>query len=145
MNVTASGRRTWFWSILAALVLAGCSTAPVASPATTTTAPVGNAQSAIRAGCQHLAQLKHQVSGAFDSSDAAARLKSVTSGAAWKAVSEMGLGAGLSGKYKQVVVDGAVLDNAFAAAISGGPTASLKGGLSKLSTDCHKEEETARQ
>jgi hypothetical protein len=145
VNVTASGIRVWFWPILAALVLAGCSNAPVASPAATTTAPIGNTQSAIRAGCQHLAQLKHQVSEALDSSDAAARLNSISSGAAWKAVSGIGLAAGLSAKYQQFVVDEAVLDNGYAAAISGGPPTSLKGALSKLSTDCHKEGQTVRQ
>jgi hypothetical protein len=65
-------------------------------------------------------------------------------GAAWKAVSGIGLAAGLSAKYQQFVVDEAVLDNGYAAAISGGPPTSLKGALSKLSTDCHKEGQTAR-
>ena len=74
----------------------------------------------------------------MDSSDAAARLKSITSGAAWKAVNGIGLAAGLSGKYKQFVLDEAVLDTDYAAAISGGPPTSLKGALSKLSTDCRK-------
>jgi hypothetical protein len=89
--------------------------------------------------------LKHQVSEALDSSDAAARLNSISSGAAWKAVSGIGLAAGLSAKYQQFVVDEAVLDNGYAAAISGGPPTSLKGALSKLSTDCHKEGQTVRQ
>jgi hypothetical protein len=82
VNVTARGIRVWFWPILAAPVWAGCSNAPVASPAATTTAPIGHTQSAIRDGCQHLAQLEHQVSEALDSSDAAARLKSISSGRA---------------------------------------------------------------
>ena len=142
---TGSGRRMWFWSILAALVLAGCSTAPVASPATTTTAPASNAQSTIRTGCQRLAELKHEVSEALDSSDAATRLKSITSGVAWKAVSGIGLAAAQSGKYGQFVLDEALLDSGYAAAISGGPPTSLKSALSKLSTDCQENTPTAHQ
>ena len=144
MNVTG-GRRAWLWSVLAAFVLAGCSTAPATMPATTATTPGVNAQSAIRTGCQHLAQVKHEVSEALDSSDTMAQLKSITSGAAWKAVSGIGLAAGLSGKYHQFVVDEAVLNGGFAAAISGGPTRSLQTGLLKLSADCQKEGQAAGQ
>jgi hypothetical protein len=91
-----------------------------------------------------LAQLKREVSEALASGDAAARLKSTTSGAAWKAVSGMGLAAGLSGKYEQFVIDEAVLDNGYTAAVSGGHPTSLKGALSRLSTDCQKVRQTAR-
>jgi hypothetical protein len=42
-------------------------------------------------------------------------------------------------------VDEAVLDNSYAVAIRGGPTTSLKGALSKLSTDCQNEGQTARK
>ena len=93
----------------------------------------------MRAGCQHLAQLMHEVSEALGSGNAAARLKSIASGGAWKAVSGIELAAGLSGKYRQLVVDGAVLNTAYAAAIRGGPLSPLKDALSKLSTDCKKE------
>jgi hypothetical protein len=44
----------------------------------------------------------------LNSSDTAARLESITSGAAWKASSGIELTAGLSGKYRQFVVDEAV-------------------------------------
>jgi hypothetical protein len=135
----------WFWSILAAVVLAGCSTAPAASPATTTTAPGGNEPSAIRAGCKDLEQLKHEVSEALDSSNARARLKSNRTEAAWQAVSGIDWPGGLEGKYKQFVVNVAVLNTAYAGAISGGPLSPLKQALSKFSTDCQKEGQTAPQ
>jgi len=129
------------WTIVAAVGLTGCSSAPSASPATTTTAPVGNFQAAIRAGCQHLPQLKRGVTEALGGSDVAARLKSVTSGAAWKAVLNMGQPSGLeglTGKYRQFIQDVAVLNLGVAAAMSGGPTTSLKQALSNLSSDCQK-------
>jgi hypothetical protein len=109
------------------------------TPISGTSTPSGEkAQLAIEGGCLHLAQLKKEVSEALDSGEPAARLESTTSGAAWKAVSEMGPAAGLSGTYQQFIVDEAVLNGGYAAAISGGPTTSLKGALSKLSTDCQK-------
>jgi hypothetical protein len=74
-----------------------------------------------------------------------AQLKSMTSGAAWKAVSGIGLAAGTTRKYHQFVVDGAVLDNGYAAAISGGPTEALSSGLLALSADCQKEGQAAGQ
>jgi hypothetical protein len=106
---------------------------------------VEKAQLAIEGGCQHLAQLKKEVSEALDSGDPAARRKSTTSGTAGKAVSEMGLAAGLSGRYQQFVVDETVLNGGYAAAISGGPTTSLTGALPILSTDCQKVSQTARK
>jgi hypothetical protein len=93
----------------------------------------------MRAGCQHLAQLMHEVSEALGSGNATVRLKSIASGAAWKAVSGIEQAAGMSGKYKQFVVDGTVLNTAYAAAISGGPLSPLNDALSKFSTDCQKE------
>ena len=95
-----------------------------------------------------MAQLTHEVLEALDSSDAPARLKSVSTGAARKAVSEMGLAgalAGISGKYGQLVQDEAVLDNGYAAAISGGPTTTLRDALSNLSADCRREGQTTRK
>jgi hypothetical protein len=141
----ACGRQAWLWLILAAFVLAGCSTAPAAIPATTTTAPVENAQSAIRAGCQHLPQVKQEALQALDSTHTVAQLKSMTSRAAWKAVSGIGLAAGISGKYHRFVVDGAELNNGYAAAISGGPTEALSSGLLTLSADCQREGQAAGQ
>jgi hypothetical protein len=146
--------------VLSSVIVGGCSSMPSGAAPRGTTLPTGwhngtcsrdcpfevgpssstpTPQSAVRTGCQHLQQLKHEVSEALDSSDAAARLKSITSGAAWKAVSVIELAAGLSGKYRQLVVDGAVLNTAYAAAIRGGPLSPLKDALSKLSTDCQKE------
>ena len=111
----------------------------------TSTRSVQKTQLAIQYGCQHLTQLKNEISEALDSGDPADRLTSTASGRAWKAVSEMGLTAGLSGTYQQFVVDEAVLNGGYAAAISGGPTTLLKGALLKLSTDCQKVSQTARK
>ena len=136
---------------VASVIVAGCSTTSSGEASRSTTVPTGwpaNAQSAIRVGCQHLGQLTDEVSEALDSSDASARLKVVNTGAAWKAVSGIGLAGtlvGLSSKYGHLVQDEAALDNGYAAAISGGPTTSLRDALSNLSADCGREGQTTHQ
>lgn len=146
--------------VLSSVIVAGCSSMPSGAAPRGTTLPTGShngtcsrdcpfevrpisgtptPQSAVRTGCQYLQQLKHEVSEASGSSDAVARLKSITSGAAWKPISGVELAAGVSGKYKQFFVERALLNTAYAAAISGGPLSPLKAALSKLSTDCPKE------
>jgi hypothetical protein len=95
-----------------------------------------------------LSQLTHEVSEALDSSDTAARLKSVGAGSAWRAVSWIGLAGtlvGLSDRYGQLVQDMAALNNGYAAAVSGGPTTSLRDALSNLSADCRREGHTTHQ
>jgi len=61
---------------------------------------------------------------------------------AWKAVSGIGLAAGLPGKYHRFALDEAVLDGGYAARISGGPTMGLQTGLLKLSAQCQKERQS---
>jgi hypothetical protein len=157
--------------MLCSVVVASCSTAPKDASSRGTTVPTGwhnrtcsrhcpfkltplsgtstpsveKAQSAIQHGCQHLAQVEHEVLGALEGTDTVAQLESITSGTAWKAVRGIGLAAGLPGRYHQFVVDEAVLDAGYAAAISGGPTTALQSGLLKLSADCQKEHRTGRQ
>lgn len=129
-------------------LLAGCSAGGAKSAAPTTTTPVGNTQTIIRSGCDHVAQLERQVVEALDSSDPAARLKSVSTGRAWKAVSGIGLAGelvGVSGIYGQLVQDLAALNNGYAAAISGGPTMSLRDALSNVSADCRREGRSTHQ
>lgn len=110
--------------------------------------PGGNARSAIRFGCQHMGRLTREVSVALDSNDVAARLKSVSTGTAWSAVSWIGLAGtlvGLSGKYGQLVQDLAELNNSYAAALSGGPATSLRDALSNLSADCRRVGQTTHR
>ena len=138
--MSAGGGRIPFLAMIAAIGLTSCSNAPSAGPATTTTAPLDNSEAAVRAGCQHLPQLERQVSETLSSSNVPAGLRSVSSGAAWKAVANMVQPTSpLTGKYRQFTQDVAALNLGFAAATVGGPTGSLTEALSRLSTDCKKE------
>jgi hypothetical protein len=111
----------------------------------TSTPSAEKAQLAIQNGCQKLPQVKREVLDALDSTDTVAQLKSMIAGAAWKAVSGVGLVAGLSGKYHQFAVDEAVLHGGYAAAISGGPTQALSSALMTFSADCQKEQQRSWQ
>lgn len=75
------------------------------------------------------------MSEGLDSGNAAARLRSITSGGAVFGIGQ----AGLSGnKYNQFVKDLVVLNNGYAAASVGDPRTHLKEELSNLVTDCRK-------
>ncbi len=129
-----------FLAMIAAIGLTSCSNAPSAGPVTTTTAPLGISEAAVRAGCQHLAQLERQLSEALGSSNVPAGLRSVSSGPAWRAVASMvqPTDAQVTGKYRRVTQDVAALNGGVAAASVGGPKGPLTEALSRLSGDCRK-------